>query len=49
MKFKEFLSEQEDIIDDKEKNINDWNNAGGTGILHRNAINTIEQLKKLGL
>ena len=37
------------LIDDKEKNINDWNNAGGTGILHRNAINTIEQLKKLGL
>jgi hypothetical protein len=34
------------LIDDKEKNINPWIEMGGTGILHKNAADTISQLKK---
>lgn len=37
------------LIDDKKKAIDPWVLAGGVGILHINAANTIEQLKKLGL
>ena len=37
------------LIDDKSKSINPWKAAGGIGILHKNAANTIAQLKKLGL
>lgn len=37
------------LIDDKEKAINPWKEAGGTGILHTSAANTIAQLKQLGL
>jgi hypothetical protein len=37
------------LIDDREKNIDQWEAAGGIGILHTSAANTIEQLKQLGL
>ncbi len=36
------------LIDDYEPNIARWKKAGGIGILHTNAIDTIAQLKKLG-
>lgn len=37
------------LIDDKLKAINPWVAAGGIGILHTSAANTIRQLKELGL
>jgi nicotinamide mononucleotide adenylyltransferase len=37
------------LIDDRQKNIDQWNAAGGVGILHTNTANTIKQLKQLGL
>ena len=37
------------LIDDRQKNIDQWEAAGGIGILHTSTANTIEQLKKLGL
>lgn len=37
------------LIDDKEKAINPWREAGGVGILHTSAASTINQLKHLGL
>lgn len=37
------------LIDDMEKNITRWVEAGGVGILHVNASDTIQQLKALGL
>ena len=37
------------LIDDRQDTINRWNSAGGTGILHTSAGNTISQLKKLKL
>jgi len=37
------------LIDDMEQTINEWNDAGGVGIFHTSAANTIKQLKKLGL
>jgi hypothetical protein len=37
------------LIDDREKNIDQWEAAGGIGILHTSTANTIEQLKQLGL
>ena len=37
------------LIDDRQKNIDQWEAAGGIGILHTSAANTIEQLKQLGL
>lgn len=33
------------LIDDDKQNIEDWNKAGGTGILHRDALTTIALLK----
>lgn len=35
------------LIDDRAKSIDPWVAAGGIGILHKNSINTIEQLKHL--
>jgi len=32
------------LIDDRKKNIDKWEQAGGIGILHKNAENTIEEL-----
>ena len=37
------------LIDDREKAILPWREAGGIGILHTSAADTITELKKLGL
>ena len=37
------------LIDDKQSTIDSWNAAGGIGILHTSAGNTINQLKKIGI
>ena len=37
------------LIDDRKSNIDQWISAGGIGILHTSANDTIQQLKKLGL
>ncbi len=37
------------LIDDRKSNIDEWRAAGGIGILHTSASDTIRQLKKLGL
>ena len=37
------------LIDDRMKSIGPWRKAGGIGILHTSAEDTIQQLKKLGL
>ena len=36
------------LIDDYDQNIKEWQAKGGIGILHKNAADTIAQLKKLG-
>lgn len=46
---KDFAEPNAILIDDREDNINDWVESGGIGILHISAIDTIEQLKELGL
>ena len=37
------------LIDDREKTIREWREAGGTGILHVSAEETIRELEKRGL
>ena len=37
------------LIDDYARNITEWETAGGTGILHTGAEETLERLKQLGL
>ncbi len=37
------------LIDDMQKNINEWNMMGGTGIRHISAEDTVKQLKELGV
>jgi 5'(3')-deoxyribonucleotidase len=44
-----FANEDKILIDDMEQTIREWKNAGGIGILHTSAANTIKELKKLGL
>lgn len=46
---KEFANENSILIDDRDTNIKNWNDAGGIGILHKSADDTIKQLKKLSL
>ena len=46
---KELASPTSILIDDRIKNIEDWESAGGVGILHTSATDTISQLKKLKL
>ena len=46
---KEFASPESILIDDRESNIQDWISAGGIGILHISAVDTINQLKRMGL
>jgi hypothetical protein len=46
---KEFANPNSILIDDREKNIKQWEDAGGIGIFHTNTANTIKQLKELGL
>jgi len=48
-KKKELASPTSILIDDRIANIKDWESAGGIGILHTSAANTISQLEKLGL
>jgi len=49
-KQKQELANPESIlIDDRQINIDQWEAAGGIGILHTSADNTISQLKQLGL
>ena len=36
------------LIDDREQNIREWENAGGIGILYKNSKKTINKLKILG-
>jgi len=43
---KEYANEKSILIDDLEKNINEWEHAGGIGILHKNTKDTIKELKK---
>jgi hypothetical protein len=45
----EYASPTSILIDDRQKNIDQWKAAGGIGILHTNTANTIKQLKQLGL
>ena len=42
-----FAYEGSVLIDDRKKNIEAWENAGGIGILHTSAKETIETLKEL--
>lgn len=35
------------LIDDREKNIKKWNEAGGTGILHKDYDNTIKKIEEI--
>lgn len=37
------------LIDDRMKSLGPWRERGGIGILHKNAADTIRQLKELGL
>jgi FMN phosphatase YigB (HAD superfamily) len=46
---KDFASPTSILIDDRVDNISDWVGAGGIGILHKNAKDTILQLKDLNL
>jgi hypothetical protein len=43
---KDFATSNSILIDDLEKNINDWKDSGGIGILHKSANQTIKELKK---
>jgi 5'(3')-deoxyribonucleotidase len=45
----DFSGKDKILIDDREDTIDKWNAAGGIGILHTSAQNTINQLKQLGL
>ena len=36
------------LIDDRPKNIEEWESKGGIGILHTDAFSTIERLKEIG-
>lgn len=44
-----YATENSILIDDRKKSIEPWKAAGGIGILHKNAADTIRQLKELGL
>lgn len=44
---KDFATPTSILIDDNANNVTDWKNAGGIGIYHTSAQDTINQLKKL--
>ena len=46
---KDYADKNSILIDDYPKNIEQWRAAGGIGILHTSAEDTIKQLQKLGL
>ena len=49
-RFKQKYSKENHIlIDDRVDNIEQWRDKGGIGILHTSAVDTIKQLKDLGL
>tara|TARA_R110000796_G_scaffold84972_8_gene184794 strand:+ start:1686 stop:3239 length:1554 start_codon:yes stop_codon:yes gene_type:complete len=48
-KKQDYASPNSILIDDRKSNIDQWIAAGGIGILHTSAADTIQQLKKLGL
>ena len=37
------------LIDDRVKTIEEWKEAGGTGILHKDAETTLKKLEAMGL
>jgi nicotinamide mononucleotide adenylyltransferase/lambda repressor-like predicted transcriptional regulator len=45
----EFATPNSILIDDRADNIQRWKDAGGIGIIHTSAADTIQQLKDLGL
>jgi hypothetical protein len=45
----DFAGPNKILIDDRADTIQKWRDAGGIGILHKNATDTIQQLKDLGL
>ena len=46
---KEFAAPNHILIDDRPHSIDPWREAGGIGIQHTSAADTIAQLKELGL
>lgn len=46
---KQFANPNTILIDDRGKNIEQWKEAGGIGIKHTSTLDTIKQLKQLGL
>jgi hypothetical protein len=46
---KNYANKNSILIDDRISNINEWNAAGGIGILHTSTSSTIEKLSKYGL
>ena len=48
-KKQEFASPTSILIDDRKKNIEQWEAAGGIGILHTSTASTIKKLKELGI
>ena len=46
---KEFANDHAILIDDRDVNIESWIKAGGIGILHKSANETIKELKKYEL
>jgi len=45
---KESVTKPNILIDDFPQNIKEWEHAGGVGILHTSAFNTINRLKEMG-
>jgi hypothetical protein len=48
-KKQEFANPDSILIDDRDTNVEEWRNAGGIGILHTSADDTIKQLQQLNL
>ena len=48
-KKQEFANPDSILIDDRDTNVEEWRNAGGIGILHTSANDTIKQLQQLNL
>ena len=46
---REYANEDSILIDDLQKNITEWNAAGGTGILFKNPNQVLKKLKELGI
>ena len=42
---KDYANKDAILIDDRKKNIQEWETSGGTGVLHVNVNSTIKQLK----